>query len=183
MTVKEIKPEIVVLEYRQDKDDEDYGSCLWARFYFNLDKYELSVLSDCGNYVYKWYETPDSESFLELMARIEKDYLLDKLCGSLKEFDYEATKENIYDWWSEESEVKEKLDEIFSGIECYGEPECAETFLRLFDNENDGYFCDIWEMPVYVYSRDQERICQVFAECIQPRIKEILENEKRYERR
>ena len=76
MTVKEIKPEIVVLEYRQDKDDEDYGSCLWARFYFNLDKYELFVLSDCGNYGYKWCETLGSESFLELMARIGEDYLL-----------------------------------------------------------------------------------------------------------
>ena len=38
MTVKEIPVNIRCLEYRQDKTDMDYGSCLYARFYFNLDK-------------------------------------------------------------------------------------------------------------------------------------------------
>lgn len=54
MTVKEINPRILTLEYRQEKGDEGYGSCLWARFMFNLDRYELSITSDCGNYGYKW---------------------------------------------------------------------------------------------------------------------------------
>ena len=39
MTVKEINPNILTLEYRQEKTDKDYGSCLWARFMFNLDRY------------------------------------------------------------------------------------------------------------------------------------------------
>ena len=118
--------------------------------------------------------------FIGSLARIGKDYLLGKFCGNPKEFDYEATKEHMYDYWGEESEDKEKLDEIFSEIECYGEPEYAETFLRLFDDENDGYFCDTWEMPVYVYSGDQERICQVFAECIQPEVKRLVAEAKTF---
>ena len=46
--VTEIQPNIVALEYRQEQSDKDYGSCLWARFYFNLDRYELTIVSDCG---------------------------------------------------------------------------------------------------------------------------------------
>lgn len=70
MTVKEIPVNIRCLEYRQDKADTDYGSCLYARFYLNLDKYELNIISDVGNYAYQWVATPEHESFLELMARI-----------------------------------------------------------------------------------------------------------------
>lgn len=77
--VKEIKPSIIVLEFRQEPGDPDYGSCLWAEFVLDLDAYSLSVLSDCGNYGYSWVPTPNSESFLQLMARVEPDYLLDKI--------------------------------------------------------------------------------------------------------
>ena len=82
MTVKEIKPKMFCLEYRQEPGDKDYGSCLYARFMFNLDRYELSIISDCGNYGHKWVETPSHESFLQLMARIDEDYLIRKIYGS-----------------------------------------------------------------------------------------------------
>lgn len=71
---------IICLEYRQEREDEDYGSCLWARFYFNLDKYELMIMSDCGSYGYGWVETPETESFLQLMSRCGKYYILKKNC-------------------------------------------------------------------------------------------------------
>ena len=70
MKVETINPRILVLEYRQEKGDKDYGSCLWADFYFNLDKYDLTILSDVGNYGYAYWSVTPSESFLELMTRI-----------------------------------------------------------------------------------------------------------------
>lgn len=173
MTVTQVASNILTLEYRQQTGDEFYGSCLWARFYFNLDRYELFIMSDCGNYGYKWYETPDSESFLELMARINKDYLLEKLYGSADIFDFDETKERIYDCYGEEAEDKKKLDEIFNAF-YYGEPETAEAFIMRFEEENNGYFCDVWEMPRYVYPAAVLRVCQVFDENIKPKIKEIL---------
>lgn len=96
MTVKEIIPNILCIEYRQDREDKDYGTCLWARFMFNLDRYEMTITSDCGNYGYKWCETPDSESFLELMVRCEKEYILNKIYGNADIFDYNATKEYVF---------------------------------------------------------------------------------------
>ncbi len=184
MKIKKIEPEILVLEYRQDHGDKDYGSCLWARFYFNLDEYELLVTSDCDNYSYTWCQTPDSESFLELMARIGEQYLLEKFCGRPKFFDYEATKEHFYELYADEEEDKAKLDEIFENIESEYEPQSAETFLRMFDEYNvddhcRSYFSDVWEMPVYVYSAQQEKICQVFHDFIQPQIKEMVKDTKK----
>ena len=128
MKVNQIATNILCLEYRQEREDKDYGSCLWARFYFNLNRYELMIMSDCGNYGYKWCETPDSERFLELMARCEGGYILDKIYGRPDIFDYDATKEKLYDLYGENKEAKAKLDEIFEGIE-------GESLLLLLDDK------------------------------------------------
>jgi len=75
------KRNIVTLSFRQENDDPDYGTCLWADFYFDLDAYTLTIASDCGNYAYGWTITP-SEPFLKLMSRINRGYLLDKISKS-----------------------------------------------------------------------------------------------------
>ena len=176
MTVNEIPTNIRCLEYRQNREDVDYGSCLYARFYFNLDTYELTIISDVGNYAYQWVSTPETESFLELMTRITSDYLLGKLCGSPKEFDYEATKQHFYDYASEE-EDKKRLDEIFEEIELNYIPDNGETFIEMFERENDGWWIDSWEYLVYSYTAWQERIVQIFKNCIKPKVKEMLKEE------
>ena len=174
MTVKEINPRILTLEYRQEKGDKDYGSCLWARFMFNLDRYELSITSDCGNYGYKWVETPESESFLELMARCDKGYILGKLYGEPDIFSYDKTKESAYEMYAYDGEDKQKMDEIFENIEIEYEPTEATDFLRAFDEYNDGYFMDTFELPKYVYPSDALKIVDIFDTAIRPYIKKIL---------
>lgn len=176
MTVKEISVNIRCLEYRQDKADTDYGSCLYARFYFNLDKYELNIISDVGNYSYQWVATPEHESFLELMARITDDYLLGKLCGNPKEFDYEATKEHFYEYANDEND-KKHLDKIFEEIEFNYIPDNGETFIELFELENDGWWCDVWEYPIYEYTAWQKKIVSVFKVHIQPVIRKMVKAE------
>ena len=183
MTVNEIPVNIRCLEYRQDKKDADYGSCLYARFYFNLDWGELTIVSDVGNYAYRW-GVSENETFLELMVRITKGYLCGKLCGSPKEFDYESTKDHMYDYWGVEEHDKEILDRIFEEIELTdGAEQSADIFLKAFDDNNydtdyrHAYFCDVWEMVQYSYTPWQERICKIFVENIQPKIREILSKE------
>ena len=175
MTINEIKPNMLCLEYRQDKEDGDYGSCLWARFVFNLDRYELSITSDCGNYGYKWYETPKSESFLQLMSRTDKGYMLDKLYGRANIFDFEATKKKIYEWFGEDEGDKEQLDEIFEEMEIYGGyPDNASEFMRVFEDNNRNDFSDVWETMQYVYPSNALKIVEVFKDHIQPYIKQKL---------
>ena len=88
-------PPRISLYFCQERGDPDYGSCLWAVFNFDLERYELSITSDCGNYAYGWVPTHKSESFMHLMARLDSGYLLDKLaspCVINEEATFEAVK-------------------------------------------------------------------------------------------
>lgn len=174
--VEVINPNILVLEYRQEKGDPDYGSCLWARFTFNLDRYELSINSDCGSYGYKWCETPSAESFLHLMARCDKYYILDKIYGEPKVFDYEATKKAIYESYGEDEDDKAILDEIFEEIEAsFGEPNSSDVFVMAFEDAEspDHEFPEYYEDIKYTYPANARKICEVF-EVIREKIREIL---------
>lgn len=176
MTLKEIKPNILCLEYRQERDDEDFGTCMWARFYFNLDRYELTITSDFwnyGNYVYKWYETPNSESFLQLMARIEKGDLIYKLYGDPDVFDYEETKRQFYLYFGDEKDNRNKLDEIFAELELYGEPYVTSEFIEVLTNS--GYdFDKPWRYIKRIYPIYVLKIGDVFSDYIQPYIRKLL---------
>lgn len=182
MTVTVEKPEIVTLLYKQEKTDEDYGSCLWARFYFDLKNYTLQIESDCGNYIHGWTPTPKSESFLELCARFDYEYLLYKISNptiidgketwkQVKEFvtdmiEYEILEDDLdkFDW--------EQLE-----VACYhhnDERDCFDAICSaLDDTELRGKYeteC-IWSSIVKTYPANAKKIVSVFVNCIQPFIK------------
>ncbi len=176
MTVKEKEYNTLTLEYRQERDDTDYGSCLWARFYFNLDQFELTICSDCGSYGHKW-PVSDNEDFLELMFRCSKHYFLGKIYGKADIFSYKLTKSRLYDLHEDPEDI-EKLDYIFENIEADYEPNEAGDFIRQFDEYNEGYFADTFEMPEYSYPSDVLKICDIFSEHIKPYIRKILADRK-----
>lgn len=170
------KPNILVLEYKQEKGDEDYGSCLWARFTFNLDRYELTITSDRGNYAYKWCETPDSESFLELMARVDKHYLLDKLSNTI--FDYEASKKYILDTRFDEPEELAVLNTIFEEIEEQYIPKTEDAFMLAWEEaDSDHMYPEIYEELEYKHPADAQKIAEIFDTAIREKIEEILKEE------
>lgn len=72
-------PAIYSVEYRQEKHDKDYGTCLWADFHIDCTAYTLFISSDCGQFSYGWHRTPNRESFLHLLCRMEREYLLNKI--------------------------------------------------------------------------------------------------------
>ncbi len=182
MTVNAITPNMLILEARQEPKDKDYGSCLWARFSFNLDRYEMSITSDCGNYGYKWAETPDSESFLQLMARCDKWYIMNKIYGHEDIFDYDLTKKSLLKSYEYDDEAIKKLKEIFEYIDSvYGEPETADSFVKVFkDEDQEDYFedYDIWREIKYVFPANALKICEVFDEHIKPHIQKLLQENK-----
>jgi len=171
MTVKEITPNILVLEFRQEHSSAEFGGCLWARFYFNLDRFELLIESDCGAYGYKWVET--KETFLHLMARCEGCYILNKI-SQADIFDYEATKKNIIDnYFSNDDDIHD----IFKKIEDAYEPENMSALISELD---DNYIItdDLWTYAEYRYPLNAVTICNVFEKAIRPRIQEILGRSK-----
>lgn len=74
-------PTIIRFAYTQEPGDADYGSCLWAYYDFDTANGILNVQSDCGYYHYRWPESGDE--FRHLMAKIDSDYLMEKLLMSV----------------------------------------------------------------------------------------------------
>lgn len=174
MKINEIKPNMLILECLQEPEDPDYGTCTWARFTFNLDRYELNIISDCGSYGYKWCETPATESFLHLMARVDKWYMLEKLCGSPKVFDYEETKKHTLEAYAYDEDEVEYLKKMFKELEdFYGIPHSTDEYIYAFENVDspDRDYSDYIDYIQYSYSANERKIVDVFDTAIREKIK------------
>lgn len=182
------QPQILSLLYRQEKGDPDYGSCMWARFYLDLNNYTMAIESDCGNYTYGWVPTPKSESFLQLLARMDGDYLLGKI-SSQTIIDGDETAKNVVDMVKEIAEgVLEELDESdCNGIKdaCYHHNDERDLVDGVIDAasalttpvykalERDTY--ELYGCVVKDYPANAKKIAEVFVSCIKPKIKEIID--------
>lgn len=177
------KPEIVTICYRQTKEDKDYGSCLWARFNFELKNYTLTIESDCGSYSHGWVRTPDSETFLQLCARFNWEYLLGKI-SRMTVIDGEATFQKV-------KELMEQLDEDALGaideygmeeIECsfYNLPDETAAYMAICDILSENGFPHDYDYCAEVvcciekdYPADAKTIAQIYRDYIQPVVREL----------
>ncbi len=192
MKIEALKPNIVRIAVRQEQDDPHYGSCLWAYYDFDLDRYMLNIQSDCGNAAYRWCETPDSESFLRLMARIDDDYLMNKLFKAEK-VDVSATvaevrerlgigededcqDDNLTD---EEREDREEALEELEGLlyDVSGSYAAVQNALDDWNDDHDFNLYCVWECAATDFTAMQKRIVEIFRDYVQPRIREIIREE------
>lgn len=174
MATIEVKvPNTLRISYRQEKDDPDYGTCLWADFDFDTEKYTLQIMSDCGNYSYGWVPTPNSESFFKLCRRIGPGYLLDKI-SYRSQIDDEATYaaavslfecEDLPDGWQEE--LKEDLYGCCSEIDVV---DALKEFAESNDIQVDGY--DVWCCVNKDFTANAKKIADIYAKYIIPAIPE-----------
>lgn len=190
MRIDVLKPNITRIAYHQTEDDEHYGSCMWAYYDFDLDRYMLNIQSDCGNAAYRWVETQKSESFLHLMARISNGYLMKKLFRREK-VDVDATLDEVREWLGigededyqrddltdeereELGEAMNELEALLSGCTSEGH---AMQILEDWNSDNGFNLDCIYERVVTDYTCWQKRIVKIFADYVQPRIKEILKD-------
>ena len=181
-------PNIVSLYFQQEKGDPDYGSCLWAIFNFALDRYELSITSDCGNYAYGWVPTPHSESFMHLIARIDSGYLLDKIATQkiLNTGEtFKAVKQLISDYGVDPSELNEydeptiDLSVVKSCCEESIPPEVIFALRNTFrgtpmEDCDDG---DLWGCICMDFTANAKKIVQIFIDYIKPLCKKASDKE------
>jgi len=186
MKITREKPDILRIIYRQEREDEQYGSCLWAIFDLDPGRGMLNIQSDCGSYSYCWPER--GENFLKLLAGDMADsYLLGKLCGKPREFNAEATVESVKEYlkyaeYYEDEELNRlKIDEViedleneFSEYDLSNEPGIAEFILDNWNSDNNMEMDCAWELVVKEYGAWQKRIVRIFREHIVPEIKRVL---------
>lgn len=187
MKIEALKPNIVRIAIHQEKDDPHYGSCLWGYYDFDIDRYMLNIQSDCGEAAYRWCETPDSESFLHLMARIDDDYLMNKLFKA-EEVDVSATVAEVRehlgvgdDWQDdsltdEEREEREEALEELEGLleDVSGSYGAVQKALEDWNYDHDFDIDCIYEDVATDYTAWQKRIVEIFRDYVQPKIREII---------
>lgn len=195
MKIEALKPNIVRIAIHQEQSDPHYGSCLWGYYDFDLDRYMLNIQSDCGNAAYRWYETPEYESFLHLMARIGDDYLMEKLFKD-EEVDISATVDEVREWLGigenedfrdesltdEEREEREEAMEELEGL-LEDAPKNYGAVQKTLEDWNDDHDFDldcIYERVVTDFTPWQKRIVEIFRDYVQPRIREIIKEEAKH---
>ena len=190
MKIEALKPNIVRIAIHQEKDDPHYGSCLWGYYDFDIDRYMLNIQSDCGEAAYRWCETPDSESFLHLMARIDDDYLMNKLFKA-EEVDVSATVAEVRehlgvgdDWQDdsltdEEREEREEALEELEGLleDVSGSYGAVQKALEDWNYDHDFDIDCIYEDVATDYTACQKRIVEIFRDYVQPKIREIIKED------
>jgi hypothetical protein len=187
MSVTLEKTQMISLFYRPKPDDPNRGSCEWARFYFDLKNYVLSIESDCGNYSYGWYPTPNTESFLKLCSRFDEDYLLCKISEE-SVVDSEATWELIKELINEIVECRcldeiplDDMEDIENACHCRSPQEAYKSICFVMEGtvlENKVESYDIWDRICCTYPINAKKIAEVFVQEIKPYIREkLLENE------
>ncbi len=185
MKVEKLAPEILQYSLRQERGDQNYGSCLWAIFNIDLKHYTLSIESDCGDYMYGWIPTPESESFLALLCRMDCDYLLNKIAeenvfdsqdsakktiGAVKEY-YEGAEDLIdFDF---DSLISDIGNLTFCGDATEFRIECENIF-ALYDRELGAYSDAI--IISMDYAAGARRIVQNFRDYIQPVLRDELKH-------
>ncbi|MCI8605145.1 MAG: hypothetical protein HFE79_13555 [Ruminiclostridium sp.] len=185
MKIKNIAPDVVQLKFYQEKTDCDYGSCLWGNVIIDCANYTLLIESDCGSYAYGWTPTPNTESFIRLLCRMNSDYLLGKI-SDMTCFDFEKSKEQTYENIREyfeyddinaANEIIENLDYVLDA--SYSE----ESFYRVCEEAFYGYnACDSFEI-IHIekdYPAGAKKIAEIFKNTIQPYLREnfLSEEEK-----
>lgn len=179
------KPTIITIEFRQEKEDEDYGSCMWARFVLDTENYDMHITSDCGNYGYGWVPTPKQESFLKLLSRMDSEYLLGKI-ASMDTVDTEETYNHIKEYLEYISDGKtfEELDvdmqRIYAACTYSNKKDVVDSILseiELSELEDEVSEFDLYENICMTYSASQKKIGEVFKKHIKPFLGEFLKGE------
>ena len=177
MKIEKIQPNVITYALYPSQNDEEYGECMWAKFIFDCDNGQLNINSDAGDYSYRWGYN-ENEDFMNLMMRINKDYLLNKVSNRLF-FDEDASKKEtiklVKRFGLSCFEIKngKQISDIVNKIKAieYG---CSEEYfirkvksiIPTIDYENIEV---IKEFP-----RGAVIITDLFERYIQPKIKEEL---------
>lgn len=163
-----INPNILQIKLQFEREEDMYTRCMWARINLDNDNYSLTAETDCGSYSYYWRPT-DRESFLELMCRINKDYLLGKIANE-NVFDCNETTKNISNHWEEHAKQ----------IKQIGASSMQEYIEQLDDIDEVDIFdgLDIYEYACYRYPYGAITFCEIFEKYVQPLIREHLENRR-----
>ena len=174
MEITKIEPRTYTYRLIPNKDDEEYASCMWARFIFDCDNGRLNINSDAGDYSYGWGYN-EHEDFMHLMSRVDKYYLLCKL-----------SRRSVFLIDKSKRETIKNIEE--NGWEYYGIKseedweEIKQDILNIEVTTEESFFHEIvdivpdmdWESIIIEkdYPYGAKVVVDLFEKYLQPKIKE-----------
>lgn len=181
MRIEVQRPNIIRIAYLPDPSDKEYPACTWALFDFDTDEWLLNIQSDVGEFAHGW-PVGKSETFLQLCARMNDDYLERKLFHEkYTVFDEKATIEDFREYFQEceydEDRIEELLEDLRLRLDEYDLEDCVPLAEYLVDEWNDENHLEIdcaYEHVASDLTAWQKRIVRIFVDYIQPKIREML---------
>lgn len=174
MEITKIEPRTYTYRLVPNKNDEEYASCMWARFVFDCDNGRLNINSDAGDFSYGWGFNKH-EDFMHLMSSVDKYYLLNKLSSRsvfLLEESKKETIETIEDNGFENYDIKSEEDwEEYKQDILDIDTRSEETFFRTIED----IIPDIdWDSIIIEkdYPYGAKVVVDLFEKYLQPKIKE-----------
>lgn len=190
MIVKNAIPNVIKLQLRQEKQDEDYGECLWCDVIIDRKEYTLYIYSDCGGFSYSWTPTPDTESFIKLLCRMNGGYLLEKISDIRFDLDesIKLTVNHIEEFMNSQFGCDavsmgygaDDIENIYN-VDCDNEMDFILECENILDHSQEDYSeCDGGIVDtVCDYPGRAKKIASIFEKHIQPFLKaNFLEEEK-----
>lgn len=95
MKVEKIEPKTVTYKLTPDSDSDEYAFCMWSRFILDYDSWRLTINSDAGDYTYCWGNNDNNDNFTSLMARVNEEYLLNKMANRSRFYLDESKKATV----------------------------------------------------------------------------------------
>ena len=167
------RPRVTTYELSFDREDEYHWRCMWARVSFDHEHYTMTAVSDCGDYAYSWCPTPEHESFIQLMKRVDKSYLLSKISSRsvflLKE-SRKTTIENLKLYFDDDD--PEVLEDMINDINDIDESSSEEMWFRSVSDVVGSYLD--WESigMEHEYPAGAQTFVEIFEKYIQPNLVE-----------
>ncbi len=177
MKITVMKPNTITFKAVSEKADKYSTKCLWALVTFDLDNWIMSAQSDAGEYSYRWSKEKD-RTFLELMAVLNKHYLLGKI-AKRDFFNIEETKENICELVRKDDNLEEwQRHETLEEILNISNNLSVYEFSQQTDEIDIVREYDLLETDVYDYPMSAEIFVNIFVDEIIPAIKEYIYSNK-----
>lgn len=178
MNVEQIKPNVITYRLTSDKNDEEYSLCMWAEFIFDCDAGQLNINSDVGVFSYRWGFN-EHENFMNLMARIDKEYLINKISkrSVLKlEESKKKTIDDIKEFGIDNYEIENEDDlkdiiEQINDIKVFTEEDFYNEINQIVPNMDWESICCEKDYPY-----GAKIICDLFKKYIQSKIKDDFIN-------
>ena len=148
--------------------DELHRDCMWADFSLDNESYTISVVSDSGNFAYRWGPSKN-ESFKNLMSRIGSEYLLNKFADRT-ELDLKETIKKLkeyVDYHVESRKEKRSINKYLENLRVYS---VGELIQEINDYCGDARIRERWayESIVMDYPIQARVISQFFVKYLQP---------------